>query len=752
MNKAQRKRWRFVELAISIGLPIIPLVARGKKPAMTGWKENPFTDVRAAREYFTQNPDANYGIVTGEQSNIVALDIDGEQGRRSLRKFVKEVGKLPNTVRVETPNGQHAYYRYPGGNIRNSVGKLGPGIDVRADGGYVVGPGSIHPSGGVYEYKDGFALGELPIARMPKRLIKKLKATPRAAEHPVSVSVPPALTPRVKAYCERALELELLHIRNAPIHRRNNTLNRSSFRIGQLMPYQQLDLSATRQQLADAAKASGLSSDEAIATIESGMKAGISQPRKLPFSGAPRVERSQKSTENTRSVWDTDTEALSVRWHTDADNAERLVRRFHDRIAWSPGLGWLIYDGRRWVPDEHGKRLTLAVMVAEAIRDEAKHLKGRARQRSRIKHGTRTKNKAPIDRMLELARPHLAVNDDQFDRDPWLLNVANGTIDLKTGCLEKHNPDDLITKLANVNYSSKAKCKKFKRFLRQVTGGNKQFARLLKKAFGYTLTGDTSEQVIFFLWGPTATGKSTLVNLLRDILGDYGKHTPTDVLLVKRFDTAIPVAEARLKGARMVTAIEVNHNQQIDEAKLKGMTGGDKITARFMRQNLFEYQPEFKLWFAVNDLPRVRASDDAIWRRLVVLPFNAQIDKGKIDKNLAALLRKEASGILAWAVRGSLLWAREEGLEEITLFEGTKNAWRKHADSVKAFFQDCCRHSAQTDKVQSSVLFNRYKEWCTAHGEQPCSTDMFKARLLELNLTYKRMKNGSNWLGVKLIE
>ncbi len=181
----------------------------------------------------------------------------------------------------------------------------------------------------------------------------------------------------------------------------------------------------------------------------------------------------------------------------------------------------------------------------------------------------------------------------------------------------------------------------------------------VQKAIGYTHTGVITEQIFFFLHGITNTSKSTIANLIRQMLGDYGVHTPTETLLSKQYDNAIPADLARLAGARMVTAIEANWNWQIDEARIKAITGGDPITARFLHQNFFEFVPEFKLWFAANDFPRVRGTDGAFWERVRVIPFRVHIPPEKRDPKLPEKLRAEWPGILAWAVRGCLKWQRE---------------------------------------------------------------------------------------------
>ena len=319
--------------------------------------------------------------------------------------------------------------------------------------------------------------------------------------------------------------------------------------------------------------------------------------------------------------------------------------------------------------------------------------------------------------MLELAKSLLAVEDARLDADPWLLNVENGTIDLRTGRREKHDPRDLLTKMAPVRADRSAKCPLFKKFLKRITGDDADFQAFIQKAVGYSLTGITTEQVLFFVHGKSGNnGKSTFVNLIRDMLGDYGLHTPTETLLVKQYDNAIPADLARLDGARMVTAIEANFNRHLDEAKIKSMTGGEPITARFMRQNFFQFVPVFKLWLVANDRPRVRGTDEAFWRRVRGMPFTVKIPEAERDPDLPTKLRAEWPGILAWAVRGCLKW-QSEGLGEPDVVRSATKGWQQEMDHLKRFIAEMV-DIAPGYKIAASQLFDRYEKWCGQHGEQ----------------------------------
>ena len=393
-------------------------------------------------------------------------------------------------------------------------------------------------------------------------------------------------------------------------------------------------------------------------------------------------------------------------------------------MLYTPGRGWLVYDGKRWRHDDVGQVVELAKQTARLIADESAHLQSDTARAARSRFAEQSLSKGSLDRMLELAKSLLAVEDARLDADPWLLNVENGTIDLKTGRREKHDPRDLLTKIAPVHADRSAKCPLFKKFLKRITGDDADFRAFIQKAVGYSLTGITTEQVLFFVYGKSGNnGKSTLVNLIRDMLGDYGLHTPTETLLVKQYDNAIPADLARLDGARMVTAIEANFNRHLDEARIKSMTGGEPITARFMRQNFFQFVPVLKLWLVANDRPRVRGTDEAFWRRVRVIPLTVEIPEAERDPDLLTKLRAEWPGILAWAVRGCLKWQRE-GLGEPDVVRSATKGWQQEMDHLKRFVAEHGGHRTRLSKSPrpSCSTATRSGAASTASSRSRCRT------------------------------
>jgi putative DNA primase/helicase len=697
-------------------------------------------------EWWDKWADANVGIATGSASGVFVLDIDGAEGKASLRALEARHGALPKTVTVKTGRGRHYYFRCDAVGVRNRAGHPGPGIDIRGDGGYVIGPASVHVSGVTYRFVEGRGLGEVKVAAAPPWLLEEAAAIAPKTGAAQLIPVPASQIDRARRYAEAAVRQEAQRVEKAPIHQRNNTLNVAAFSLGQLLPYGIVDEVVVTTALGNAGAKAGLDEEEIQKTLASGLNAGQRVPRPLPFvkehRGLPQARAPKFSSDRLTAM-------LARLGETDTDNAQRFAERFGARVIHTPARGWLVYDGKRWKPDALNCVIELAKKTARRIAKEAAHLDADTARTARKAFAKQSLSKGALDRMLELAKSLLAVEDAKLDADPWLINVENGTTDLQTGIREKHDPRDLLTKMAPVTADEKAKCKKFKKFLRRITGGNTELMKFLRKAVGYSLTGVTSEQVLFFVYGKSGNnGKSTAINLFRDMMGDYGCHTPTETLLVKQYDNNIPADLARLVGARMVTAVEANANRHLDEARIKAMTGGEPITARFMRQNFFEFVPEFKLWLVANDRPHVRDTDDAFWRRVRVIPLTLKIPDGEIDPDLPKKLRAELPGVLGWAVRGCLKW-QTEGLSPPETVREATSAWQRDMDHLAKFFNDVLI-LGPGPKVPASEMFSRYQAWCSINAETALKIQDFKATLLEkYDVTHTKIKGRRYWRGVR---
>lgn len=359
-----------------------------------------------------------------------------------------------------------------------------------------------------------------------------------------------------------------------------------------------------------------------------------------------------------------------------------------------------------------------------------------------VQHSLRSESSGKLRALLDIAcgMPDIAIRSEELDRDVWLLNCENGTINLKTGKLQAHNPKDYITKLCRANMDPACATPLWMQLLDKVTRGDKNMQRYIQKALGYALTGDTSEQAIFILYGTGSNGKSTLLNVFADMLGGYAQTTPADTFMQKKND-AVSNDIARLKGARFVAAIEMEEGKRMAEALIKSMTGGDKLVTRFLYGEFFEYVPQFKVFLAVNHKPIIRDTTNSIWRRIKLVPFTNTFTEQERDKNFPARISAtELPGILAWAVQGCMMW-QHEGLTMPDFVTEATREYKDEMDSFATFFFECCTER-ENGRVSNKLLRAKYDEWCKENGEYTLSQRPFSQKLLERGFT--KRNSGAN--------
>lgn len=354
--------------------------------------------------------------------------------------------------------------------------------------------------------------------------------------------------------------------------------------------------------------------------------------------------------------------------------------------------------------------------------------------------------------LLSLAetQPELVAAADDFDNDPWLFNTRSGMIDLQNDRVFPCDPQRLVTKVAPVTYDSTALCPLWNAFLARVLGGRADLIRYLQKAVGYSLTGETGEQCLFLLYGQGANGKSTFLSTIMGMLHSYARQLPMDSLLVKQTHQ-IPNDIAALRGVRFVSAVEADDGARMAESLIKQMTGQDKIAARFLHGEWFEFAPHFKLWLATNHKPVIRGCDEAIWRRVRLIPFTVTIPAAERDHHLAEHLQGEWPGILNWAVEGCRLW-REEGLTPPPDVVAATDEYRGEMDILGDFVaQRCVLNPLASTVVADS--YRAYEAWCIDTAERPVTKRTFVSRMRERGL---QTRHGSGnilvWDGLALPE
>ncbi|MDR0794948.1 MAG: DUF5906 domain-containing protein, partial [Tannerella sp.] len=397
---------------------------------------------------------------------------------------------------------------------------------------------------------------------------------------------------------------------------------------------------------------------------------------------------------------------------TDTTNAYRLLTEYGKDIRYnSLWKKWLVWNGTHWELDDgyliHDKGLKMIRGIYEELLKTSD-----IRDRLDIeKHAMQSESARRRKALIEVASwiPELNVKTDSLDTNPWLFNVKNGTIDLKTGKIREPNPDNLITRIANVEYDPNADCPGWKKFIMEIMDYNADLIHFIQNAAGWAITGDTSEQTMFILFGTGANGKSTFLNTIMNILGDYAIATATETFMKKTGDQ-ITNDIARLRGTRFVTTTEAEHGKRLSEPLIKQITGNDRMTARFLYGEFFNFVPTFKIWMATNHKPVIKGTDHGIWRRIKLIPFTTRIEEEKQDKHLEQKLMVEASGILNWLIKGAMRWSKE-GLSTPNIITSATAEYRAEMDIIGNFLKECC---IQKDgaSIKAREFFKCYQNWC----------------------------------------
>jgi putative DNA primase/helicase len=412
------------------------------------------------------------------------------------------------------------------------------------------------------------------------------------------------------------------------------------------------------------------------------------------------------------------------------DNARFLVRRHGRVFLWVEALRhWMAFDSRRWRIDDDGAMMRAAKATAMVRASQS---------RSRLEAMT----------VLARSEPGMAARPEDFDRDPLLLNLDNGTLDLRTVTLRPHDPADKITKLAPVVFDPDARCPGFLAFVDWLTCGDCQRARYLQRALGYSLTGLTREQVLFIAHGLGRNGKSTLFTVLLRLLGEYATTAQSRVFLAAGSDDH-PTGLADLAGRRVVWLSEIGEGQRLDESLVKQATGSDPIKARRMREDFWQFVPQFKLWLPCNDRPEIRGVGLAIWRRLRVIPFTATIGEDKIDRALPDKLLAEAPGILNWLVTGCLAW-QSDGLGTCTAVEQATAAYRLDMDELGDFLASRTIR-ADDDYAEFGALYRAYLSWAGPAGvDRKLSKRAFGLNIAARGFRKQESNGATKYWGLKL--
>lgn len=759
-ERASRLEWALFYAAC--GWRVFPLAPYAKVPTKgsRGYLDAT-TDADTIRAWWTATPKANIGIATGEASGLVVIDEDPRNGGDA-----DQLHMPPTLTAFSWSGGRHFYYAYAAPLDGDNHGKIAEGIDAKADGGYIVAPPSIvrdRESGmqGVYRWDDT-SYAPAPLAT---RFIKALTREPEPERAPAGE------TPRTDsdgAYW-LAQALERTHAGESDdygywlaqqllVNQVSNAEDvlteyaaRASF--DDRRPFTGKDI---ERWMKSAAKSDIVQGGERAK--RQGSKQGKQQPERRV-----RLVRPDETPAETPPPESTPAPSFRL---TEYGNTDRLITTYGERMRWTREFGWVVWDERRWLPNGEMQVREWAKQTVRNLYTEASNLASNAalsnavetrralagHSEDLLKWATRSETDKVTAAMVNLAASARETRGDAFDQQPWLLNVGNGTLDLRTGQLRAPDRADLLTQGTETFYDPDAICPTFEAFLSQIMLGRDELVSYLQRALGYSLTGDVREQVWHLCVGEGANGKSTLFETIEYVLGDYAAMVAPETITLSRLtrDGAAPSPDiARLKGKRFCKITETEEGAKIAPARIKSLTGGDMIMGRMLHRDPIEFRPTLKIWVYTNHRPQVRETTHAFWRRVRYIPFDFKAGENA-DPSLGERLRAEASGILAWLVRGCLDWQRDGLNPPASLMDAT-GAYREEQDILRTFLDERCSVHAQAN-VPAKRLYNAYKEWCEDAGERPQSNTRFGIALGERGFQKTRFNAGYTWFGLGLLD
>lgn len=769
------------------GWRVIPIKPGFKYPqGIERWQEKATTDPERITRYWTTNPDHGIGIATGAESGLWVLDVDPDDGGDdSLAALEARHGALPDTVEAITGGGgRHLVFAWPadGTEIRNSAsGVLGVGLDVRGVGGQFVVAPTIHPeTGQAYAWEvehdpfDGLTPAPAPAWLLEQLAAEVGTATPRRErrERPVDGDLPGDLFAAQTTWADElgrdGWTLHSTHADAAGGYYELWTRPGKSVKDGASasLYWQGSDVLKVFTSNASPLRANEtytLFGYEAAMRHGGDHQAAARAIRKAHNAATKEVGTVRVDDEPAAPVRlevvptpppGDEPQHLDQQPFSDLGNARRLIAEHGHDLRHAPQLGhWLAWDGMRWAEDVTGEAHRRAKTVVDGMLTQMATLVDSDDRKKLFGHWMKSQSAPRLAAMVEVARtePGVPVLVAELDADPWQLNTTAGVVDLRTGEVHPAERRALVTKLAPARPDPAAGCPTWLAFLEWAMQGDDELVGFIQRAVGYSLTGRVDEQVLFFLHGHGENGKSTFLNVLQAMLGDYAIAAEPDLLIASQGDKH-STGIADLVGRRVAVVQETEEGRRFAEATVKQLTGGDVVRARRMRKDFFEFRPTHKLWMAANHKPNVRGTDHAIWRRIRLIPFTASLAPGQKDERLLDKLLAELPAITAWALEGCLTWQRDGLRPPAVVIEATQE-YRTEQDHVGRFIEDVCVLDAE-QCVAARELRKAYEAWCEENGERPWSAKAMAPQLVERGCERFKVgrENESTWVGLALAD
>ena len=442
---------------------------------------------------------------------------------------------------------------------------------------------------------------------------------------------------------------------------------------------------------------------------------------------------------------------------TDLGNAERLVFRHGKDLRYChTWKGWLIWNGTLWKPDENGAIFRRVSETVRSIYEEAAETTDQAQRKLVAAWAKSSESRRAIMAAEELARSiaNIPVAVEELDTDDNLLNCNNGTLNLRTGELQPHNRSQLITKLAPTVYDPAASAEVWDKFIFEVMLEREALMDYLQRSVGYSLTAETTEKVVFICHGIGNNGKTTFMETVKAAMGDYAGQVPIESLMVQRYTTGSSPSPdiADLRGLRFVSSSESEDGSRLAEGKIKYLTGMNRVKARRLHENGFDFRPTWKLWLDCNHLPNIKGTDKAIWNRIRRIPFELNLEEKEADQSLPGRLKAELSGVLRWAVDGCLAWRAGGGLKSPLEVSKATDLYHSQMDVIGRFLDDCTTSGLPTNEIKARSLYKAYCLWCATVGEFTISERIFGGRLADKEISSRHTEKGTVYCGLRINE